>query len=100
MFKPGESGNPSGRPKGSLNKDRTNYLDLQIWAKMVMEGATQVSPEKQAQIGIQLLALLLPKVNNLPTDPEESVAIANDRFERIKELQKIGKPSELPEHSA
>ena len=80
MFKPGQSGNPAGRPVGSKNKSsetiRQAYVDLinnnldniTIW----LEKVAKEDPAKALDFMMKLSPFVLPKLNqtDLTTDGE------------------------------
>lgn len=73
MFKPGESGNPNGRPKGKENKVTTeireayanlihgNLDNITIWLQEV----AQKDPQKAIDCLIKLSPFVLPKKTEL-----------------------------------
>jgi hypothetical protein len=70
LWKPGQSGNPSGRPKGSrakLAEDFVSalYADWQVHGPKVIE---RVREEKPADF-LKIIASILPKDINLRVNP-------------------------------
>ena len=66
MFEKGQSGNPAGRPKGSVNKNTkelreliTNFL-LENFEEM-QQGFQQMPPAKKVKVYTDLLKLALPR---------------------------------------
>lgn len=70
MFKPGESGNPNGRPKGSVNKNTAqireayqkltedNLDNMTLWLTQV----AAENPEKAMDLMLKLSEFIIPKL--------------------------------------
>ena len=70
MFKPGQSGNPDGRPKGSRNKatehvraayqklTEDNLENMSIWLTQI----AAENPEKAMTLMLQLSEFIIPKL--------------------------------------
>ena len=88
MFKPGESGNPNGRPKGSKNKKteaireayqkltENNLESMSIWLSQV----ASEDPAKAMDIMLRLSEYIIPKLART----EMTGADGDDLFKNIK----------------
>jgi len=82
-FKPGKSGNPSGRPKGSKTQNtlqvqqayidllNNNIHNLQIW----LDKVALHNPYKALDVMIKLSAYVLPKKSEVELDVAEPITI-------------------------
>lgn len=84
MFKKGQSGNPSGKPKGTKNK---NHLSLRYWFEMISDNSSKLEPKEKVEIAFRAANMLLPKIQALPLEPGDSVDNAQKTLEMIKNLE-------------
>jgi uncharacterized protein DUF5681 len=91
LFKPGQSGNPAGRPKGSRSKLSENFLaDLHdCWERRGAEALETCSPE----VLIKTIASLLPR--DLRIDVTHNVAEFAGKFRSALELLGNTEPPRL-----
>jgi len=74
-YKPGQSGNPAGRPKGARNKLGTEFLekmlkDFQEHGESVIETVRTEKPDQY----LKVVASILPKEIELGEDTIDSIA--------------------------
>ena len=72
-FKPGQSGNPKGRPKGARNRLGTQFLEA-LEADFNQFGAQAIAlvREKKPEIYMRVVADLLPKEANINVEAGEA----------------------------
>ena len=87
MFKKGQSGNPSGRPKGCLGKKTRNYMDFQMWFQTVKENMEKLIPKERIEVALRVIPMLMSKIQNLPSTPEQSLENAKAREEIMKAFE-------------
>ncbi len=94
LFKPGQSANPAGRPKGSRNKLGEKFLsDLHDLWKEQGEAILQVAAAEDASAFARMVAGLLPKEAQL-----EVTVTHHDAKQRLgRKLHAIVESSTAPE---
>jgi Family of unknown function (DUF5681) len=72
-FKPGQSGNPKGRPKGARNRLGTQFLEA-LESDFNQHGPQAIAlvREKKPEIYIRVVADLLPKEANINVEAGEA----------------------------
>jgi len=74
-FKPGQSGNPKGRPKGARNRLGTQFLEaLEADFNQFGSQAIALVREKKPEIYMRVVADLLPKEANINVEAGEAFA--------------------------
>jgi Family of unknown function (DUF5681) len=72
-FKPGQSGNPKGRPKGARNRLGTQFLEaLEADFNKFGPQAIALVREKKPEVYIKVVADLLPKEANINVEAGEA----------------------------
>ena len=72
-FKPGQSGNPRGRPKGARNRLGTQFLEA-LEADFNQHGSQAIAlvREKKPEVYVRVVADLLPKEANINVEAGEA----------------------------
>ena len=72
-FKPGQSGNPKGRPKGARNRLGTQFLEaLEADFNQFGPQAIALVREKKPEVYVRVVADLLPKEANINVEAGEA----------------------------
>ena len=72
-FKPGQSGNPKGRPKGARNRLGTQFLEaLETDFNKYGAQAIALVREKKPEVYMRVVADLLPKEANINVEADEA----------------------------
>jgi hypothetical protein len=100
-FKPGQSGNPKGRPKGARNRLGTQFLEaLETDFNKYGAQAIALVREKKPEVYMRVVADLLPKEANINVEAGEafvelwrriSDGLGDQLAERVDEEQ--GRPA-------
>ena len=72
-FRPGQSGNPRGRPKGARNRLGTQFLEaLETDFNQFGPQAIALVREKKPEVYMRVVAVLLPKEANINVEAGEA----------------------------
>lgn len=84
MWSKGTSGNPTGRPKGSKNKD---YLRVETWLAAHYRDMEKSQVQERIKIQQAVLTHFFSKMQILPGDPNDSLTNADAILQRKKALE-------------
>lgn len=82
-FVKGQAPGP-GRPKGSKSK---SFLTLTYWFNELEKDWPKLKPAQRAKLSAQLMQMLVNKLKQLPSSPEDSLTNANESMQVLEELE-------------
>ena len=95
-FQKGQSGNPGGKLKGCISKNR---LSLRFWFDQVSDNcsSSKLTPMQKIDIAFKAINVLAPKVGNIPLEPGDSVTNAKTTLEMLTALESAAQKKTDPE---
>ncbi len=85
MFKPGQSGNPAGKPKGTKDK---KWQNIQAIWDMFIEEYPKLRSNEKARYMLEIFKLHFERaIAQLPKDQNDSINSANKLMEELKQLE-------------
>jgi hypothetical protein len=92
-FKPGESGNAAGRPKGSRNKVSEAFLTelYELWDQQGSDLIKRVAQKDPATI-VRVTAQLVPKEFQVSTEKENPFLTFLERMDEEAKAKKLREP--------
>ncbi len=90
-FKPGESGNPAGRPKGSSHKISESFMrdfheSWQKHGKEAIEAMCADSPKDYVRVGLELTKASIPKQLKVEDNGSAFSRLTDEQLESILSL--------------
>jgi uncharacterized protein YbdZ (MbtH family) len=87
LWKPGQSGNPAGRPPGSKDK---KWASLDYWFSLVENEWADIKPETRVKVAIEAWKALIAR-KQFSLTPEESVANTEASMRMLAMLQDVSR---------
>lgn len=86
MFKPGQSGNAAGRPKGSRNKLETDFLD-KLYADWQVGGEGVIAKVRESDpvAYLKIVAQLLPKESKVDLSVRAIESVSDEQARLMAE---------------
>jgi hypothetical protein len=86
-FQPGQSGNPGGRPVGTVNR---KWANIGFWFDIIEKNMDRLNPHEKIQLSKWAMEILIEKSKGIDS-PEDSKANVEETMKLLKEMESKGK---------
>jgi hypothetical protein len=86
-FQPGQSGNPGGRPTGTVNR---KWANIGYWFDIIEKNMGKLNPHEKIQLSKWAMEILIDKAKGIES-PEDSKSNVEETMKLLKAMENEGK---------